>query len=121
MHRSRDRSGRWDRRQERGIETAQQRVQIERRYNELANETLPAPVDAYPGRTDRRDSFARIRYCSPRTLSGVPLFVVVPTYCGGHPDTATGVALSFVPPLPSWPTSFLPQQYATPVVVMPHV
>jgi hypothetical protein len=42
------------------------------------------------------------------------------TYCAGHPDTATGIALLFVPPLPSWPTSFFPQQYTVSAVVIAH-
>ena len=35
------------------------------------------------------------------------------------PDTATGVALAVVVPLPSAPSPLAPQQYAAPVVVTP--
>jgi len=37
------------------------------------------------------------------------------------PDTATGIELLAVVPLPSWPHLLNPQQYATPLVVRPQL
>src|SRR2546422_309741 len=37
------------------------------------------------------------------------------------PDTATGVRLLVVVPVPSWPKALSPQQYATPFGVTPQV